>query len=230
MIISHKYKFIFIKTGKTGGTSIEVFLSKFCDENDILTPIYPPEKDHLPRNYTGYFNPFPEILYKKFTNISKTFEDLRTKRKFYNHIPAYLVKARVHKRIWRSYFKFCFERNPWDKTLSEFHWRNYKDNTKRTFDEYLKKGKFRINYPKYTDFGRRKIIVDYVGKYENLNEELKKICKSLEITFDASLLPNAKGNARKDRRPYQSIYSKKQRDIVEKVFATEINLHGYSFD
>ncbi|MEL6382956.1 MAG: chondroitin 4-O-sulfotransferase, partial [Cyanobacteria bacterium J06626_18] len=30
MIISHEYKFIFLKTRKTAGTSIEIALSKFC--------------------------------------------------------------------------------------------------------------------------------------------------------------------------------------------------------
>ena len=39
MIISHKYKFIFIKTRKTAGTSMEIYLSQYCDDNDIVTPI-----------------------------------------------------------------------------------------------------------------------------------------------------------------------------------------------
>lgn len=37
MIISHKHKFIFIKTFKTAGSSIEKYLYNYLDTNDILT-------------------------------------------------------------------------------------------------------------------------------------------------------------------------------------------------
>jgi hypothetical protein len=41
MVISHKFRFIFVKTQKTAGTSIETYLSQVCDSFDILTPLYP---------------------------------------------------------------------------------------------------------------------------------------------------------------------------------------------
>jgi hypothetical protein len=53
MIISHRHRFIFIKTRKTAGTSIEVYLSRFCGEEDVVTPLNPPVEGHEPRNHLG---------------------------------------------------------------------------------------------------------------------------------------------------------------------------------
>ena len=37
MIISHSHKFIFIKSEKTAGTSVEAALSEYCSGEDVVT-------------------------------------------------------------------------------------------------------------------------------------------------------------------------------------------------
>src|SRR3972149_2177310 len=44
MIVSHSHRFIFIKTRKVAGTSVDLFLSQFCGEEDIVTTLGPDEK------------------------------------------------------------------------------------------------------------------------------------------------------------------------------------------
>ena len=39
MILSEDYKFIFIKSKKGGGISVEVFLSNNLEDNAIVTPV-----------------------------------------------------------------------------------------------------------------------------------------------------------------------------------------------
>jgi len=233
MIISHKYKFIFIKTKKTAGTSIETYLSKYCDTKDIFTPIIKEKetKGHKPRNYIGYFNPKTEINYinKNLSNgsekqrlITQSIIESIIGRKFYNHIPAFKVYTRISKKIWNNYFKFCVERNPWDKTLSDFYWLNkYRP---LTFDDYVKEGNFIFNYQFYMDVSNKKIIVDRIIKYENLNEELNEIFDWLNIPFDGKLKIYAKSKYRKDKRPYQKIFQKEYRnylDLIGEVFKKE---------
>lgn len=202
MIISHKHKFIFIKTVKTAGTSLEIFLSQQCDPLDVVTPIVPHVEPHLARNHEGY----------------------------YNHIPAFQIRHKIDPKIWQSYYKFCVERNPWDKTLSYYHMVNNRSGNKIRFTDFLAKKQLPLNYPWYTEPSNpNKIIVDYIIRYEHLTHELLKVFQKLGIAFDGSLGVNAKSEYRTDRRPYQEIYSPEQAKLVGDIFQQEILLHGYKY-
>lgn len=200
MIVSHKYRFIFVKTLKTAGTSIEVFLSQFCGPDDILTPILPHVKPHRPRNHEGFFN----------------------------HMPAHEIRDRVRQSVWNGYFTFCVERNPWDKVLSYYHMMNHRQNGSLAFDQFLSGTDFPINYPNYTEpDDPARILVDRVLRYESLSVELAEVFGQLGIPFDGSLGVNAKAEYRTDRRPYREVYTRQQADLVGRLFAQEIALMGY---
>jgi hypothetical protein len=230
MIISHKYRFIFIKTAKTAGTSIEVFLSKQCGSTDIVTPIFPPVEGHQPRNYKGLINPIPAIVERPQRIVSALRSAFIDRDKFYNHMPASLVKKRVPARVWNSYFKFCVERNPWDKVLSHYHMHAARECGSLSLDEYLARGRFPINYFRYTDDSGAEIIVDRVLHYENLVAELREVFSQLKVPFDGNLGVKAKSEYRTDRRAYQEIFNDEQRRIVENAFAKEIELLGHCFE
>jgi hypothetical protein len=98
-----------------------------------------------------------------------------------------------------------------------------------SLDEYLARGRFPINYFRYTNRSETKVIVNRVLRYENLTAELSEVFSRLKIPFDGTLGVAAKSEYRTDRRPYQQVFNDEQRQIVEEAFANEIELHGYHF-
>ena len=229
MIVSHRHRFIFVKTFRTAGTSLEVYLSRHCGPDDVLTPIFPPVEPHQPRNDRGWFNPLPELLATR-RGVRRTCRDLATGRRFYNHIPAERLRARLGEATWRSYFKFCVERNPWEKTLSHHAMLRQERGGALSLDQYLAGGVYALNLPLYAESrGERRLLVDRVLRYESLMEELREVLGALGVPFEGSLGVNAKSEYRVDRRPYQAVFDDRQRRIVERVFADEIALHGYAF-
>jgi hypothetical protein len=97
-------------------------------------------------------------------------------------------------------------------------------------DEYLARGRFPINYFRYTDGSGVKIIVDRVLHYENLLAELSEVLSQLKVPFDGTLGVAAKSEYRTDRRPHQLVFNDEQRRLVENAFAREIESHGYRFE
>ena len=98
-----------------------------------------------------------------------------------------------------------------------------------SLDQYLARGRFPINYFRYTDRSGRKIVVDRILRYENLVTELGQVFSQFGIPFEGALGVQAKSEYRTDRRPYREIFNDMQRRIVEEAFAKEIELHGYRF-
>jgi len=226
MIISHKYKFIFLKTQKTAGTSIEVFLSQLCGDKDVLTLVRPHVEPHVARNYRGLWNPVRELVEYKERRAGPVINQLLRLKKFYNHIPGRLLKCRLSGTVWNDYFKFCVERNPWDKTLSHYYMVKARKGGNLSFDDYLAAGKFVLNFPIYAD-ANDQMLVDKVVKYESLNDGLRQVFAQLGIPYDGTLGVWAKSEHRKDRGPYQNAYTAKQSGLIEKFYAKEIQMHGY---
>jgi hypothetical protein len=230
MIISHEHKFIFIKTAKTAGTSIEVFLSQQCGPEDIITPIAPPVEGHQARNHEQLVNPISELVQQPEGLLAALRNVFKRRKKFYNHMPAWLIQQRVPARIWNTYFKFCVERNPWDKVLSHYYMTTSRAGGSLSLDQYLARGRFPINYFRYTDRSGAKIIVDRVVRYENLMNDLAEVFAQVDVRFEGNLGVRAKSDYRTDYTPYQEVFNEDQRRIVEQAFAREIELHGYRFD
>ena len=79
VIASHQHRFIFLKTRKTAGTSVEIALSKVCGPDDIITEISP--EDEKLRQAAGGRPP-------------QNFESPPLERKAYNHMGAKAVRDR----------------------------------------------------------------------------------------------------------------------------------------
>src|SRR6185312_1132609 len=81
---------------------------------------------------------------------------------FFNHMPALLIRERLGARRWDSHFKFCFERDPWEKVVSYFHYRDDRG-AETSFRDYVLAGPLPTDFDRYSLGGR--IAVDFVGQF-----------------------------------------------------------------
>lgn len=194
-----------------------------------MTPIYPPIEAHDARNWRGWFAPWREV--RSRGDLQKNVSELMRRNRLYNHIPARFARARLPRNVWRSYYKVCVERNPWDKTLSHYHmfknasWHRHYD-PELTLDRYLKNGRFCHNAPFYCDT-HGQLLVDRVLRYDRLDEELTDLFTQLGLPFEG--LPHAKGDLRKDRTSYKDVFTPDQAKQIGRAFQNEIKLHGWEF-
>lgn len=181
MILSHAYKFIFVKTEKTSGTSLEIALSKFCGLQDIITPIS--SKDENKRksfNFQTAQNYSYSLAELGLKGVAKPFHKKKV-QKFYNHIPASIIKQRIPQSIWENYYKFTIARNPIDRVLSLYFWTMKSDQPAIDFPTFLRRYGYRIysNWELISE-GNQFLLDDFI-LYEDPATDMQRIGEKIGL-------------------------------------------------
>ena len=210
-VISFRHNFIFIKTTKTAGTSIEVDLSDISGERAIVTPIIPPVRGHQARNYLA--------------------EDGTAE--FYNHMSASAIRDLIGEERFAQMYKFCVEREPVSKCISHFHMlRNSPIHSQDgrydlSWQEYCDARKFPNDLGKYSELesGSRVLMVDKVLPYERIAQSLAQLLQGLSV--DGFVLKTrAKAEHSQNRLIRTSEVTEDQRQSIYSAFAESCNLTG----
>lgn len=234
MIISHSHKFIFIKSFKTAGTSVEAALSNYCSGSDIVTPL---------NDYRHNRDEKGEFIHKSMNADEFIKLDLPNLQ----HVEALTIKEMVSPDVWNNYSKFSITRNPWDRAVSYFFWDkrrdpalnprkkfyhylgvpfNELDQLKRLFSTYIKNAEWPNNDRFYMIDDQ--LCTNSVIRYERLPEDYSELC--MKLGLPSNTLPRLKGGVRKQRYHYSDYYDDECIDIVADRHKNDIRFFDYKFE
>ena len=226
MILSHSRKFIFIKSAKTAGTSLEAALSNYCGGADVVTPLGDYDFN---RDETG-----------KWVHKAMNAGD------YQQHDWAVTIRGKVGTAIWTEYFKFSIARNPWDRVVSLFTWKARNDPTLRPRKNLLNRlglpsDEFKETRERFADFVRGswetndrfyvsgdELCVDFVIRYEALADDTLHVCRCIGVP--PIELPRLKSGFRPGHRHYSEYYDETTKAIVAERHGNDLRLFGYRFE
>lgn len=231
MILSHEHRFIYIKTHKTASTSIETFLSRFCGPDDVLTPTRPDleaKRHATPRNYRIDHPAKPQRAWHKRL-FGRPERYYHPSVGYYEHMPAWRVRTYCGEDVWNSYFKFSFDRNPWDRQVSWYYYRIRNRRFKPSFAMTLKNKKRWLvpNAQLYTI--DRVMALDFVGRYEAIDADFRYVLDRIGLKTDERLPFTNLSPAAEAERDYRSHYTDQTRATIADWYPFEIAHFGYAF-
>lgn len=263
MIVSHRHRYIFLHSRKTAGSSIAVSLARYLDPDDLFitsTGIFagalrsgfvppPATRDEVRRAviarhgeaFAAKAYETPDALRRKgrkwFGEIYHGFRPGSDQR--WDHIGAADARAFLGPEVWDSYFKFAFERNPWDRVASLYWWRWRKaERPGVSFHDFVRaihsgaveqkkaaRAHEASNWYNYT-IGDTP-AVDYIGRLETLADDMHSITERIGLPFDG-WIPNYKSKTRAKRSiTLAELYDDRTAAMVGEAFHREIALFGY---
>lgn len=228
MIVSHENGLIFIKTRKAASTSIEIALSAHAGPKDIISPISPTDESERQRlGFAGARNCELPLFAATLRDMARFAIKYRSLPKFYDHMSAYALRKAVGEPIWRSYYKFTFERNPFDKAVSLYYWNTRNQKYRPSLDEFILDADpcQLSNWHLYSLAGEP--AVDFVGAYENLESDLRKVFYRLDLQY--LHLPSAKSGLREAGHGYRDLMGAAARERIERVCRRELETFGYAW-
>ena len=205
MIISHKHRFIFFAVPRTATHAVRQALRPYLDEDDW-------EQQAL---FGKQSIPVPEVA-----AIG------------HGHVSFQQISACLPVETLSSYFKFGFVRNPFDRFVSTCfflnrHNQRFVGNEVEFMRQAINKVRFRqrvLARPQYrllTDEHDR-LMMDYVGHYETLQESFDEICRQTGLT--PSIL--SRKNASQHQR-YECYYDASLKELVVEYYRKDFQFFGY---
>lgn len=164
-------------------------------------------------------------------------------RGYAQHDTASSMILRHGRERWNTLFSFAFTRNPYDRLLSLYYHFMQNDKDPRfnpnnmpfeswvkyvLIDKNLELMRFYFTIRPMTEwvYSLGELVVDYVGRFENMQESWDEIARS--INLEPTKLPHV--NASKHEK-YVVEYEKSPEliDIVGKFYSEDLKVFGYRF-
>ncbi|MEM8779741.1 MAG: sulfotransferase family 2 domain-containing protein [Cyanobacteria bacterium P01_G01_bin.49] len=235
MLISFEKKILFIHIPKNAGTSLKNLLSPFC-----LFPYHSRMNERLNRPFTYAERHFKLHIHKRILYINSP-EGIKIgmiNADSLHHAKATDLQRILGNKLFNSLFKFAFVRNPWAKEVSDYEYiKRSKEHPvyplihsrSLSFEQYLEwkiqKGNNQSPQLSYIADRNNNLLIDFVGKVENINQDIKKLSKLMNLELEE--LP--KLNSRKQSCGYQELYNSHSKKLVEQLHKNELELFDYSF-
>ncbi len=163
-------------------------------------------------------------------------------------IKQILNKTEFGKKVWQEYFKFSFVRNPWSWVVSNIRyladclvvdvdpsafltrWMNDKkirvvDHFTAHLSEILEKNQcaYFLSEGESED---GELLLDFVGKFENLQQDFDYICNKVGAPQKMLLHENKT----KQYKHYSEYYNEDTKQFIASKFAKDIEYFGYEFE
>jgi hypothetical protein len=202
MIVSHKHKFIFLKTRKTAGSTLEKILYPYLGEFDVCTGS---ERDETPRlntdNKNGHLN------WHQIENLYPT---------EWKNYYKFTIERNPWDKVVSSYF--------WHQTIKKERF------GAMSFEEYVETCELLpIDWTKYAS--KRNVMVDNIWLYENMSDMYSELNDmfGFNITEDDWKNTRLKSGIRKVQS-YKEMHNSNTIEKVRLLFKNEINHLGYFYD
>ncbi len=231
MILSHAHKFIYIKTYKTGSTSVEAALSAVCGPDDVITEASEQLRGVRQKPAQNYRIDHPDKptrpLLKRL--LGRPERHYHPSVGYYEHMPGWRIRTYVGEEVWRDYYKFTFERNPWDRQVSWYHYKTKSEpqGSKISFEAFNRDRRraYVENWQLYTD--NDAVAVNFVGRYETLEDDFSTVLATIGLAGKVTL---PRTNVSRTRSgSYRDHYSPEFERLIAAWYAPEINHFGYTF-
>jgi hypothetical protein len=239
MLVSHRCRFIYTKTIKTAGTSVEGYFEPYCMAEGSWRASHMRPQHVSPEGIVGFRGHVPPWPFRP---------------RWYNHMPARRIRALLGPRVWSDYFKFTVVRNPFDKLVSGYHFLSsavgrptwmarlrsrvgrggvgvqpipgYDDETTiANFRSWVQAGGSMLDRDKYMIGGV--VCVDDFIRFESLADDIARVCYRLEVPFEPDRIPRYKMGIRHCHIPLREYYDESTLAIVRRLYAWEIDRFGY---